>query len=151
MTGYGRSGRAADWIAFGDDAGVAAGLATMAGRTAGSDTPLFCGDAVADPLTGIHAAVAALAGWSSGGGLFALALRDVAAHAAGHGPATPGLTTPGPATVHPVHDADGRSGWEVRADGARQRVLPPRARPCTATARPLGADTDAVLRELARG
>jgi hypothetical protein len=86
VTGYGRREPGAAWTAFGDDAGVAAGLAAATGVAGGP--PLFCGDAVADPLTGVHAALAALACWRGGGGyLLDLALGDVAAHVLAFGPA----------------------------------------------------------------
>ena len=143
VTGYGRTGSAKNWIAFGDDAASAAGLAHATGAIASSPTPLFCGDAIADPLTGLHAAVAALAAHRNGGGvLLGLALRDVAAHAAAFGPGV------SPATVRSRRRPDGGLAWEVSADGVRQPVLPPRARPLLGAARPLGADTDAVLRAL---
>jgi hypothetical protein len=138
ITGYGRTGAGANWIAFGDDAAVAAGLAAAAG--AGPNAPLFCGDAIADPLAGLHAAVAALGSWRRGGGrLVALALRDVAAHALAFGP---------PGDEAAVRRCDGAPGWEVVAGGTRQIVAPPRARPASGSARALGADTAAVLREL---
>jgi len=78
ITGYGREH---EWIAFGDDAAIAAGLAFGPG---GADSPpRFCADAIADPLTGLTTAVAILALHSAGrGGLLSLALADVAAHAA---------------------------------------------------------------------
>jgi crotonobetainyl-CoA:carnitine CoA-transferase CaiB-like acyl-CoA transferase len=140
VTGYGRRGRAADWIAYGDDAAAAAGLASATGTLAGAAHPLFCGDAIADPLTGMHAAVAALAAYERGGGvLIALALRDVVAHVVGFGlPASPAHVRRRPGAA----DAD---AWEVLADGERQRVTVPRARPLRGVARSLGADTDAVL------
>jgi hypothetical protein len=56
ITGYGRTGPYADWVAFGDDAAVAGGVAVAAG---GPDAPVFVGDAVADPLSGLAAAVVA--------------------------------------------------------------------------------------------
>jgi len=56
ITGYGRTGLYSDWVAFGDDAAVAGGVAVAAG---GSDAPVFAGDAVADPLSGLAAAVVA--------------------------------------------------------------------------------------------
>lgn len=135
ITAYGRSGRAGNWIGFGDDTAAAAGLSTATGKLAGRPTPLFCGDAIADPLTGLHAAVAALAVHRRGGGaLVALALRDVAAHAVAFGPdATP-------ATVRPTPDS-----WEVVADGAVAPVAAPRARPRRERASPFGADTDHIL------
>jgi crotonobetainyl-CoA:carnitine CoA-transferase CaiB-like acyl-CoA transferase len=146
VTGYGRTGPGADWIAFGDDASAAAGLAVATGRAAGETdgAPLCCADAIADPLTGMHAAVAALASWRHGGGaLLTLALRDVTAHAFTVGPPT------SPATVHATTASTAAPAWEVRVGGERQTVLPPRARLPRMTARALGADTDAVLRELA--
>jgi len=77
ITGYGRSEPAADWIAFGDDAGVAAGLGDVMRSATGA--PQFAGDAIADPLTGIQAALAAWCSWTQGGGrLIGLALADVA-------------------------------------------------------------------------
>ncbi|MCU1593332.1 MAG: acyl-CoA transferase/carnitine dehydratase-like protein [Frankiales bacterium] len=103
-----------EWVGFGDDAAMAAGLVhwDQQGR------PVPCGDAVADPLTGAHAALAALACLRAGGRHHVrLNLRDVAA-----------------STL-------------VRADGdeAPGGAHPPRARRSTGTARPLGADTQAVL------
>jgi hypothetical protein len=55
ITGYGRDAPGRDWVAFGDDAAVAGGLVVW--DEAG---PCFCLDAVADPLTGMTAALAAL-------------------------------------------------------------------------------------------
>jgi hypothetical protein len=57
ITGYGLTGDRADWVAFGDDAAVAGGLAVVAGSY---DAPEFVGDAVADPLSGLAAAVVAV-------------------------------------------------------------------------------------------
>ena len=62
ITGYGRSGDGANRVGFGDDAAVAGGLVAWAGRT-----PMFCADAVADPLTGLTAANACLDALSRGG------------------------------------------------------------------------------------
>ncbi len=136
ISGYGRSEPEANWVAFGDDAGVAAGL-TVATHDAGA--PIFCGDAIADPLTGLHAAVAALASWSAGGGqLLDLSLRNVAAHVLGFG---------GPSLRAKVRSH--AAGWEVTVDGKAQLVQPARARAVSERGPELGADTQAVLRELA--
>jgi hypothetical protein len=82
ITGH---GAAADRIAFGDDAAVAGGL--VGWSPAG---PVFAGDAIADPLTGLLAAVAASAALAAGGSWHAqLALRDVAAYATRHGSSAP--------------------------------------------------------------
>lgn len=76
ITGYGRAEPMANWVAFGDDAAVAAGLSQRVFESCGE--MLFCGDAVADPLTGLHAALAAWHGWCDGGGrLLGVAMRDV--------------------------------------------------------------------------
>ncbi len=53
ITGYGRRGTAANRVAFGDDAAAAAGLVVT------GDPPMFVGDALADPITGLTAATAA--------------------------------------------------------------------------------------------
>jgi len=135
ITGYGRNEPGAGWVAFGDDAAVAAGLAAATGQ---EGAPIFCGDAIADPLTGLHAAVAAWASWKSGGGhLLDLSLHDVTAHALAFAP------TKQAAQVRRIsHD------WEVAVAEERTDVAAPRARAAAGVARPLGADTAAVLREL---
>lgn len=85
ITGYGRELPEGQWIAYGDDAGVAGGLSDAMVRATGRR--LFVGDAIADPLTGLHAAVAALASVRSGGSrLVGVAMRDVVAHVVQHGP-----------------------------------------------------------------
>lgn len=79
LSGYGRGDPQEQWIAYGDDAAVAAGLSDTLHRVTGQ--ALIVGDAIADPLTGLHAALAAWAGWQAGGGrLVSLALRDVVRH-----------------------------------------------------------------------
>ncbi|RMD83280.1 MAG: CoA transferase [Candidatus Dadabacteria bacterium] len=121
ITGYGRSGAAAMWCAFGDDAAVAGGLV---GET--EQGPVFCADAIADPLTGIVAASAALLAWRSGRAvLLDVSMAAVAAHARriGSGRFAPPQSVP-----------------------AR-----PRARTPKQPARALGADTEAVIRELESG
>jgi crotonobetainyl-CoA:carnitine CoA-transferase CaiB-like acyl-CoA transferase len=76
ITGYGRG---SDRVAFGDDAAAAGGL--VAGDGAG---PVFVADAVADPLTGVAAAAAAVECLAHGGRWMVDApLARVAAHVAG--------------------------------------------------------------------
>jgi hypothetical protein len=85
ITGYGRCGPGADWIAFGDDAAVAGGLV---GRSRDGD-PRFASDAIADPLTGLFGAAAVLRSLAAGGGhLIDLALAGAAA-AVARGERTP--------------------------------------------------------------
>lgn len=61
ITGYGRHEPQANWVAFGDDAAISAGLFAIVDAQ-----PVFVGDAIADPLTGLHAALAALMFWQKG-------------------------------------------------------------------------------------
>lgn len=71
ITGYGRDEPSCQWVAFGDDAAISAGLFdTVDGK------PVFVGDAIADPLTGIHGAWLALQHWHAGSS----ALLDVSLH-----------------------------------------------------------------------
>ena len=58
----GRRAHRAGRVAFGDDAAVAGGLVAWDG-----DGPCFCGDAVADPTTGLASAVAVLTALAEGG------------------------------------------------------------------------------------
>jgi hypothetical protein len=64
ITGYGRSGGRSNWVAFGDDAAAAGGLVA----TMDPDGPVFCADAMADPVTGLCAATGAMASIVDGGG-----------------------------------------------------------------------------------
>lgn len=111
ITGYGRQEPAAGVVAFGDDAAVSAGLAFC---VPDAEAPLFVGDAVADPLTGIHGALAVWAGLQRGGGLLLdLALAAVAAHTIAAG------AVEEEARVEPL---PGGSGWGVRLEGAMHPV-----------------------------
>lgn len=79
LSGYGRGEPQDHWIAYGDDAGVAAGLSEIMQQATGR--ACIVGDAISDPLTGMHAALAAWACWQAGGGaLLSLSLRDVVRH-----------------------------------------------------------------------
>jgi len=136
ITGYGR--RNQERVAFGDDAAVAGGLV---GR-AGNGEPVFCADAIADPLTGITGALAVARSLARGGGeLIDLPMRAVAAWFAS-----------GRVPDHGEHEVspDG-SAVSCRATGRRQEVLPPRrpVRPSGRAAAP-GADTEAIISWLDR-
>lgn len=122
ITGYGREGARSNWVAFGDDAAVAGGLVVWVG-----DRPSFCADAVADPLTGLVAAVASLRALERR----ASVLIDVplSRAAAAFAPASP-ARAPRP----------GRAG----------RVDRPRPRHPARRAAALGADTERIRRELQR-
>jgi hypothetical protein len=60
---HGGAGERANWVGFGDDAAVAGGL--VGWEQTGQ--PVFCADAIADPLTGLHAAVAVAESLQRGG------------------------------------------------------------------------------------
>jgi len=75
ITGHGTDGERPNWVAFGDDAAVSGGLVD------GTESePVFCGDAIADPLTGLHAAVETARSLCRGGGeLIEMSMAAVAA------------------------------------------------------------------------
>jgi len=104
-------GRASDRVGFGDD--VAAGAGLVACDADG--LPLFAGDAIADPLTGLAAAVAAACA-PAAGALLDIAMSDVVA-------AT--LDPAGSARLSPAAHDDGQ-GWVVDTAGGPVPVAPPR-------------------------
>ncbi|MFT4124679.1 MAG: CoA transferase [Gordonia sp. (in: high G+C Gram-positive bacteria)] len=63
LTAHGAEGERGTWVGFGDDAAVAGGLVAQM-----ADGPVFCGDAIADPLTGIEVADAIASALAGGGG-----------------------------------------------------------------------------------
>ncbi|NRA34366.1 MAG: CoA transferase [Polyangiaceae bacterium] len=133
ITGYGRAMPEGEWVAFGDDAAVSAGLYTES-----AEGSRFCGDAIADPLTGLHAAVAALASWRAGGGVLVdLSLAGVAGYAA----------SLEPARVLTIELESDPTSDCVVVDGTGYSVSEPKSREGMPTAAALGADTAAVLRE----
>jgi hypothetical protein len=132
ITGYGRA--EADRVAFGDDAAVAGGLV---GWTGGE--PVFCADAIADPLTGLCGALAVARSVAAGGGeLIDLSMRAVAAAFA----AAPGVD-------HGPHEVAADGAVSCPRLGLEQAVLPPAPPVPDGRAVELGADTDAVLGWLA--
>lgn len=135
ITGYGRSLPEANWVAFGDDAAIAAGAAAdMA--SAGGQLPLFCGDALADPLAGIHAAVAALAYWQGGGGLVDLSLCNVTGYCLDFYP-----------QVDRGQVVAVEGGWQLIIDNCRFAVDVPTLRSADNAAVAAGCDTRRILEE----
>jgi len=131
ITGYGRGEPEGQWVAYGDDAAVGAGLSALLYQ--GTGEHLIGGDAIADPLTGIHAALAAWASHRGGGGrLVALALHDVAAFCLGFDR---------PPTTAALRQR--QAEWTAVAWNHGVREPQPRAPAGRAAA--LGADTGAVL------
>lgn len=133
LTGYGRGEPQENWIAYGDDAGVAAGLSWMMQQA--TDELLIVGDAIADPLTGLHAALAAWLSYLSGGGqLLSLSLVDVVRHC---------IQFDRPSSK--VAFRERMREWTGLAQNLGE--TPARARVPSAKAAALGADTQSVLAE----
>ena len=133
LSGYGRGEAQEHWIAYGDDAGVAAGLSRVMREVTGRS--LFVGDAIADPLTGIHAALLAWASWCRGGTrLVPLSLAGVTRECIE-------FDLPQTATELRRRHQDWTAIW--RHHGAR--VATPSAREPKGRAPSLGEHSDAVL------
>lgn len=134
ITGHGWTGEGRNAIGFGDDAAAAAGLVAHDG----AGRPLFAGDAIADPLTGLAAAGGAFEAIGRGGGMLVDASLVGAAGfvASFTSPADAGLVF----SEGPV--------WRVRSGEVTADVAPAEARPWQGSATPLGADTAAVLETL---
>jgi CoA-transferase family III len=114
ITGYGAGGDQANRVAFGDDAAVAGGLV---GRSSGAR--VFCGDAIADPLTGLAGALAVVESVGRGGAeVIDVSMAAVAATYAALGLAPEAASCP---------------------------AAPPRPVPACAPASGLGADNPKVL------
>jgi crotonobetainyl-CoA:carnitine CoA-transferase CaiB-like acyl-CoA transferase len=93
ITAYGKENNR---IGFGDDAAVAGGLVAWDDRG-----PVFAGDAIADPLTGLHAALAILACLADNGSwIIDLSLRDVAASTLARGGTEGNVVAYAPAARH---------------------------------------------------
>ncbi|MET8983543.1 CoA transferase [Streptomyces sp. NPDC004539] len=134
ITAYGRaSGR----VGFGDDVAAGRGLVAVDGE----GLPVFVGDAIADPLTGMLAAALVLSE-SAGGVLWDVAMGDVVSAC---------LAVPG-GEGRVVRAPDGE-GWAVDGGCGVFPLSSPRPRPHrpTAAAPASGADTARVLGELGIG
>ncbi|MFF5010921.1 CoA transferase [Streptomyces phaeochromogenes] len=131
------AGRVSDRIGFGDDVAATAGL--VAREPDG--TPLFCGDATADPLTGLTAATLALTDPADGTGiLHDVAMTDVVAATLDGAPQDPHR----PATVARRTG----TGWAVETSEGWVPVARPRRREPAGDAPLMGEHTTEVLRGL---
>ena len=113
ITGYGRTGPARNRVALGDDAAAAGGVVALTRDTDGA--PVFCADAFADPVTGLHAGFATLAALAGErGGLLDVAMVDVVGHLV--------------AGEAPVNEPAVREGeaWVAVSGGDVEPVAPPR-------------------------
>jgi crotonobetainyl-CoA:carnitine CoA-transferase CaiB-like acyl-CoA transferase len=136
ITAYGRTGPWSNRVGFGDDVAAAAGL--LARDDAGD--PVFCGDAIADPVAGLVAALGATSALARGGG----AMVDVSLAGAAAWLARPASA---PASRHRVTEVD-PGCWVVHHGARRARVAPPRAPGTPRVAQATGAATTSVLAEL---
>src|SRR5262249_47045647 len=133
----------------GDD--VAAGSGLVARDADG--VPLFCGDAIADPLTGLAAAVAAACAPASGA-LLDIAMADVTAGTLD--PIAPSVPSASPVPASDVAQPslaagqEGRTGdgWVAATARGPVPVVQPRRRHMHGRAADLGEHTDEVLAEL---
>lgn len=120
ISGYGSGAGSRDRVAFGDDAAAAGGLVAWDERG-----PCFCGDAIADPVTGLAATVGVLSALEEGGAwTIEASMADVAA---------------------------GLAGPTVAVDGWRRSAVPAAATAPAGSASAPGADTAEVLTELGLG
>lgn len=142
ISGYGPSGPEASWVAFGDDAAAGAGLLARDARGG----PVFCGDAIADPITGAVAAAAVADAVRRGGGeLIDVAMVDAARWTVA------GSSPVGPPVERARRNLGGETGdaWEAVVAGGRRPVQRPRPLRPAGRARHLGADTRAVVARMA--
>lgn len=138
ITAHGRSDDSAYRVGFGDDVAAEGGLVRI------SDQGCFpCGDAIADPLTGVVAATATLAALRSDRGrMLDVPMVDVAASTLALG--EPNDAIDDNRVVRSAH------GWVVETVTGTAKVQPPTTRAPTGSAPELGRDTDRVRRWLAR-
>jgi hypothetical protein len=124
------AGRSSQRVGFGDDVAAAAGLVVY--DAAG---PVFCGDAIADPLTGLTAAALALTAPADGSGaLWDVAMAGVVAATLDAGPSAPAVAA----------RPEG-SGWMLDTPTGPVPVAVPQRRTVAGAAPAAGADTAAVL------
>jgi hypothetical protein len=130
VTGHGASGAAANWTGIGNDCAVAGGLTRALADVSG--TIGYVGDAIADPLTGI---TAALEGWR--------AVRSGQARRIGF--AMSAIVAAALADER-AHDPDGLAddlqGWADANGSPFPKLI---RRPLLAPVRPLGSDTARYL------
>lgn len=157
------AGRGSDRVGFGDDVAASAGLVAV-DEDGG---PVFCGDALADPLTGLTAAALALTAPADGSGvLWDIAMSRVVAATldpagidlsgsvrkpggdggVGGGPTRPTRSDGEAAAARPARREG--SGWVVDAAGRPVAVADPCRRAPAGEAAAGGADTGQVLAEL---
>ncbi|MEU9017743.1 CoA transferase [Actinomadura sp. NPDC048394] len=127
------NGRASERVGFGDDVAAGAGLVCREPDL----SPVFCGDAIADPLTGLTAAVLAATAPPGRGVLWDVSMTGVVAATLDPGPPVPSAPA--------VRRA---GGWVVETGAGAVPVAVPVRREPKGDAPATGADTADVLRRL---
>ncbi|WP_067857515.1 CoA transferase [Nocardia shimofusensis] len=125
-------GRASNRVGFGDDVAAAAGLVAF-----DADGPMFVGDAIADPLTGLTAAALAMSVPRGGGGkLWDISMTDVVATT---------LDVTEGAAPQSYREGD---CWMVESSTGAVEISGPQRRPARGPVAEPGRDTAALLSEL---
>jgi crotonobetainyl-CoA:carnitine CoA-transferase CaiB-like acyl-CoA transferase len=133
------NGRASARVGFGDDVAAGSGLVAVDDQ----GLPLFVGDALADPLTGLAAAALAMSEPAAGGGI----LRDVPmSHVVAA--TLPAVRSAGFSAGSATASRDAAGHWQLEAGSDSYRVQGPRRRSPAGDASARGADTGSVLRRL---
>ena len=126
LTAYGRS---SNRIGFGDDIGVSAGLSEIMRRAYGRSE--FVGDAIADPVSGLHMALAIRAKYQSGGGsVIDFSMCDILRYAVGECEINPDIA----------------AEWNELAETDQSPLYPMRR--SLGSVHDFGADTNSVKAEL---
>ena len=141
ITGYPISGPDSNRVSFGDDAAVAGGLYERF-----AEDPIFFGDAIGDPLAGVHAALIALVALRSGGGQWInVAMSELIRWIATREqkPERTRVFQGGDKTTT-IHS----DNWRVATANGERPVRAPIKRLAESPAREAGADNERVFREL---
>jgi len=134
ITAYGRSGANGLRVGFGDDVAAGAGLVAP-----GRKGPVFCGDAIADPLAGLAAAAAVGLTASHGEArLLDVSMSDVVSAA---------VAGAGPSHAAQVRRTPNGRGWLVDTGKLVCAVARPHRRRAVARAPDLGSSNDEVSSE----
>lgn len=141
LTAYGRGAATEDNIGFGDDIGVAAGLSGLMEAVYGQ--PLFVGDAIADPLGGLHGALAAWFCWQQGGGMIDLSLHGVLEFALRQDPLLGLFNGEEPKQTVNARLKQRAGNWARAVEQNRDAPIPLRRVKSPAPA--MGRDTEAIM------
>ena len=132
LTAYGRDPQTENWIGFGDDIAVSAGVSYIMQHVTGK--LMFVGDALSDPMTGIHATLATWYIYQNGGGIIDIALHNVISHV---------IAADSEIDIHILRQRT--QHWQNIAKSDKEPYYP--LRRATTEAHTLGKDTQSILQE----